>query len=407
MASRCPSTRWTRTAGRRSDRRSAGAGGSASTCRTSGWCGPRRCRRRTGPPRWRCARPRSSTPTSPSPSRWAPRWSRAPSRRPPSVPATRCWSPGRARISPRWPPSWRPTRCGRPGSRGWPEPERSATSTSAGPARQLLERLRLVPAAADPAEHVAPHLAALGCRPGDRIADRVDAAVATGLGPTVSHPAIDARSVARLRSSRAMVATGEGPEDEPARRGPGEEGGPAGRRPARRPAAHVRGRGGQPRAPGGPTRDRRPSGPTSTAPAPSSKPRSSSSAPSSTPATDPRAADRRGRGLQRRRGGRTRRSARIWRRGWRRCRRPRTGRSRRCSRAELGARPSRVSWTTIDGDLGPRLAAELARLREAGHHLPAVAGAPLELAAPELEPARVGLPAEHVAVDPAHEAARR
>ena len=31
----------------------------------------------------------------------------------------------------------------------------------------------------------------------------------------MSHPAIDARSVARLRSSRAMVATGEEPEDEP------------------------------------------------------------------------------------------------------------------------------------------------------------------------------------------------
>ena len=30
----------------------------------------------------------------------------------------------------------------------------------------------------------------------------------------MSHPAIDARSVARLRSSRAMVATGEGTEDE-------------------------------------------------------------------------------------------------------------------------------------------------------------------------------------------------
>jgi hypothetical protein len=31
----------------------------------------------------------------------------------------------------------------------------------------------------------------------------------------MSHPAIDARSVARLRSSRAMVATEEGSEDEP------------------------------------------------------------------------------------------------------------------------------------------------------------------------------------------------
>ena len=122
-------------------------------------------------------RPRSSTPTSPSPSRWAPRWSRAPSRQPRSVPATRCWSPRRARTSPRWPPSWQPTRCGPHDSHGWPEPERSATSTSAARPVQLLERLRLVAAAAGPADHVAPHLAALGCRPGDRIADRVDLAV--------------------------------------------------------------------------------------------------------------------------------------------------------------------------------------------------------------------------------------
>jgi hypothetical protein len=46
-----------------------------------------------------------------------------------------------------------------------------------GPARQLLERLGLVPPAAGPADRVAPHLAALGCRPGDRIADRVESAV--------------------------------------------------------------------------------------------------------------------------------------------------------------------------------------------------------------------------------------
>ena len=102
-----------------------------------------------------------------------------------------------------------------------------------GPARQLLERLRLVPAAADPAEHVAPHLAALGCRPGRphrrsgrRRGPRPDtrrsgaaeggpSRAAGGVGGRVSHPAIDARSVARLRSSRAMVATGDAPEDEP------------------------------------------------------------------------------------------------------------------------------------------------------------------------------------------------
>ena len=52
-----------------------------------------------------------------------------------------------------------------------------------GPSRQLLERLRLVPAAADPAGHVAPHLTALGCRPGDRIADRVDVAVRDLVAP--------------------------------------------------------------------------------------------------------------------------------------------------------------------------------------------------------------------------------
>ena len=55
---------------------------------------------------------------------------------------------------------------GGPALRGWPERGRSATSTSAGPARQLLERLGLVPAATAPADHVGRHLAELGCRAG-------------------------------------------------------------------------------------------------------------------------------------------------------------------------------------------------------------------------------------------------
>ena len=54
-------------------------------------------------------------------------------------------------------------------------------------------------------------------------------------------------------------------------------------------------------------------------------------------------------------------------------------------------------------DLGPRLALELARLGEAGHHLAAVAGAALELAGPEVEAGLVGLPVEDVAVHAAHE----
>ena len=210
---------------------------------------------------------------------------RAPSRQPRSVPATRCWCPRRATTSPRWPPSWRPTRCGRRGSHGWPEPERSATSTSA-----------VRPASCSSGSASSPR------RPGPPIASRRTSR-SWAAAPATASPIAWTVAVARaggrhepsgdrrpLGGAPAKLAGDgghrRGPEDEPPAPRPGRRRRPGGPPPRSSPGcARPRPRRSTPSC-RWPDARSRPSAPTSTAPAPSSKPRSSSSAPSSTPATE-------------------------------------------------------------------------------------------------------------------------